>query len=139
MHVFTQQRLQSSVSCKWLKISACNRGSCHVQWLMFNIRELLCTYVLCVFTLSIFHSTLISLRVTQVHKLLIFDFHFPNEAGSAFCRNSLCHHHNMICSVSYKHREDVLEPKDMCSCGSVVEQCVSSAKVVGSIPREHMY
>ncbi len=26
-----------------------------------------------------------------------------------------------------------------CSCGSVVEHCVSSAKVVGSIPREHMY
>ncbi len=28
---------------------------------------------------------------------------------------------------------------DMCSCGSVVEHCVSSAKVVGSIPREHTY
>ncbi len=27
----------------------------------------------------------------------------------------------------------------VCSCGSVVEHCVSSAKVVGSIPREHMY
>ncbi len=27
----------------------------------------------------------------------------------------------------------------LCSCGSVVEHCVSSAKVVGSIPREHMY
>ncbi len=27
----------------------------------------------------------------------------------------------------------------MCSCGSVVEHSVSSAKVVGSIPREHMY
>ncbi len=26
-----------------------------------------------------------------------------------------------------------------CSCGSVVERCVSSAKVMGSIPREHMY
>ncbi len=26
----------------------------------------------------------------------------------------------------------------VCSCGSVVEQCVSSAKVVGSIPREHI-
>ncbi len=26
-----------------------------------------------------------------------------------------------------------------CSCGSVVEHCVSSTKVVGSIPREHMY
>ncbi len=26
-----------------------------------------------------------------------------------------------------------------CSCGSVVEHCVSSAKVVGLIPREHMY
>ncbi len=26
-----------------------------------------------------------------------------------------------------------------CSCGSVVEHCVSSAKVVGSIPREHTY
>ncbi len=26
-----------------------------------------------------------------------------------------------------------------CSCGSVVEHCVSSVKVVGSIPREHMY
>ncbi len=24
-------------------------------------------------------------------------------------------------------------------CGSVVEHCVSSAKVVGSIPREHIY
>ncbi len=27
----------------------------------------------------------------------------------------------------------------MCSCGSVVEHCVSSAKVVGSNPREHTY
>ncbi len=27
----------------------------------------------------------------------------------------------------------------LCSCGSVIEQCVSSAKVVGSIPREHTY
>ncbi len=27
----------------------------------------------------------------------------------------------------------------MCSCGSVVEHCVSSAKVVCSIPREHTY
>ncbi len=27
----------------------------------------------------------------------------------------------------------------MCSCGSVVNHCVSSAKVVGSIPREHTY
>ncbi len=27
----------------------------------------------------------------------------------------------------------------MCSCGSVVKHCVSSAKVVGSIPREHTY
>ncbi len=26
-----------------------------------------------------------------------------------------------------------------CSCGSVVEHCVSNAKVVGSIPSEHMY
>ncbi len=26
-----------------------------------------------------------------------------------------------------------------CSCGSVVEHCVSSAKLVGSIPREHTY
>ncbi len=26
----------------------------------------------------------------------------------------------------------------MCSCGSVVEHCVSSANVVGSIPREHI-
>ncbi len=25
-----------------------------------------------------------------------------------------------------------------CSCGSVVEHCVSSAKVVGSIPRTHI-
>ncbi len=32
--------------------------------------------------------------------------------------------------------EDVLEL--MCSCGSVVEHCVSSVKVVGSIPREHI-
>ncbi len=30
-------------------------------------------------------------------------------------------------------------PWDVCSCGSVVEHCVSSAKVVGSIPREHTY
>ncbi len=28
--------------------------------------------------------------------------------------------------------------KKKCSCGSVVEHCVSSAKVVGSIPREHI-
>ncbi len=27
----------------------------------------------------------------------------------------------------------------VCSCGSVVEHCVSSAKVVSSIPREHSY
>ncbi len=27
--------------------------------------------------------------------------------------------------------------KIMCPCGSVVEHCISSAKVVGSIPREH--
>ncbi len=27
----------------------------------------------------------------------------------------------------------------MCSCGSVVEHCVSSAKVVGSTPRKHTY
>ncbi len=27
----------------------------------------------------------------------------------------------------------------ICSCGSVVEHCVSSAKVVGSIPREHTF
>ncbi len=26
-----------------------------------------------------------------------------------------------------------------CSCGSVVEHCVSSAKIVDSIPREHTY
>ncbi len=26
-----------------------------------------------------------------------------------------------------------------CSCGSVVEHCVSSAKIVGLIPREHTY
>ncbi len=26
-----------------------------------------------------------------------------------------------------------------CSCGSVVEHCVISAKVVGSIPSEHTY
>ncbi len=26
-----------------------------------------------------------------------------------------------------------------CSCGSVVEHCLSSAKVVGSIPREHTH
>ncbi len=25
-----------------------------------------------------------------------------------------------------------------CSCGSVVEQCISSTKVVGPIPREHI-
>ncbi len=29
--------------------------------------------------------------------------------------------------------------KQQCSCGSVVEHCVSNAKVVGSIPREHTY
>ncbi len=29
--------------------------------------------------------------------------------------------------------------KQECSCGSGVEHCVSSAKVVGSIPREHTY
>ncbi len=28
---------------------------------------------------------------------------------------------------------------NICSCGSVVEHCVNSAKVVGSIPREHTY
>ncbi len=26
-----------------------------------------------------------------------------------------------------------------CSCGSVVEHCVSSTNVMGSIPREHTY
>ncbi len=30
-------------------------------------------------------------------------------------------------------------PNQLCSCGSVVEHCVSIAKFVGSIPREHTY
>ncbi len=38
--------------------------------------------------------------------------------------------------------EEFSEPDEIdintCSCGSVVEHCVSSAKVVGSIPREHI-
>ncbi len=29
--------------------------------------------------------------------------------------------------------------KCSCACGSVVEHCVSTAKVVGSIPREHTH
>ncbi len=33
----------------------------------------------------------------------------------------------------------VTEYVSECSCGSVVEHCVSSSKVVGSIPREHTY
>ncbi len=32
-----------------------------------------------------------------------------------------------------------IEAQTQCSCGSVVEHCVSSAKVVGSIPKEHIY
>ncbi len=32
----------------------------------------------------------------------------------------------------------VQEVQQRCSCGSVVDHCVSSAKVVGSIPREHI-
>ncbi len=27
----------------------------------------------------------------------------------------------------------------ICSCGSMVEHCINSAKVVGSIPRQHTY
>ncbi len=34
---------------------------------------------------------------------------------------------------------ELLLPSSGSSCGSVVEHCVSSAKVVGSIPREHTY
>ncbi len=40
-----------------------------------------------------------------------------------------------IHSVEYKAQSR----RNICSCGSVVEHGVSSAKVVGSIPREHTY
>ncbi len=33
----------------------------------------------------------------------------------------------------------ISSPSQPCSCGSVVEHCVSSTKDVGSIPREHTY
>ncbi len=29
--------------------------------------------------------------------------------------------------------------RDLCSCGSMAENCICSAKVVGSVPREHTY
>ncbi len=38
-----------------------------------------------------------------------------------------------------KRRIEMIAPEIECSCGSVVEHCVSSAKAVGSIPREHTY
>ncbi len=37
------------------------------------------------------------------------------------------------------HLHLIQEASIECSCGSVVEHCVRSAKVVGSIPREHTY
>ncbi len=52
----------------------------------------------------------------------------PGSTGSE-CRRS-CSTLDMACVSLYYVN---------CSCGSVVEHCVSSAKVVGSIPREHMY
>ncbi len=40
----------------------------------------------------------------------------------------------------YKNERDVIVYTVVkCSCGSVIEHCVSSTKVVGSIPREHTY
>ncbi len=41
--------------------------------------------------------------------------------------------------MSQDLRKKIISLHKKCSCGSVVEHCVSSAKVVGSIPREHMY
>ncbi len=38
-----------------------------------------------------------------------------------------------------KRRIEMIAPEIECSCGSVVEHCVCSAKAVGSIPREHTY
>ncbi len=43
------------------------------------------------------------------------------------------HSHN--CRILLSHTKVKLQ----CSCGSVVEHCVSGLKVVGSIPREHTY
>ncbi len=41
--------------------------------------------------------------------------------------------------VKYKQVLGKYWTEQTCSCGSVVEHCVSSAKVVGSIPRKHTY
>ncbi len=42
---------------------------------------------------------------------------------------------------SFKYAQCIIYQSinQMCSHGSVVEHCVSSAKVVGSTPREHTY
>ncbi len=42
-------------------------------------------------------------------------------------------------SITYVHNVCQRCETTKCSCGSVVEHCVSSTKVVGSIPREHTY
>ncbi len=47
--------------------------------------------------------------------------------------------HSSLCNTKYFEFYAIMVSVKMCSCGSVVEHCVSSAKVVGSIPREHMY
>ncbi len=44
---------------------------------------------------------------------------------------------NLIYLEEKKHVAYVLLNIQLCSCGSVVEHCISSAKVVDSIPREH--
>ncbi len=41
--------------------------------------------------------------------------------------------------MDVKIEQSLLKRVHICSCGSVVEHCVSSARVVGSIPREYTY
>ncbi len=50
------------------------------------------------------------------------------------------HREHNVFKLMFKLRNvTLLSTFTLCSCGSVVEHCVSSAKVVGSIPREHTY
>ncbi len=54
-------------------------------------------------------------------------------------RNHECRLSSLWSANALIHRESTVLETWYCSCGSVVEHCVSSAKVVGSIPREHIY
>ncbi len=69
-------------------------------------------------------------------------FHSHTISGKQlFCYHMVRHHMRRVCVVRWilACADAVHSQTSKCSCGSVVEHCVSSAKVVGSIPREHMY